>query len=373
MEPDNKAAAQAQVRGSAQFVRAAESVPQDRALRLRAERGASFLIALVLLLICVVVATVIVTSASVSVERSKQNTAEQQAYYAVSSAIKSARTFATTQGSIADLILVRSQPTDALSAGTTSDGSHLATWAVQAAQAIGKGTSAEQTTTTTVDSFTYQNATVPKVKLTYSMAPTGAEQYSITITAELDDPHDYAYKISTTVPAKIEGSTTEGRLVVHWGPKTAPSSETPDTPDTPDTPSAGDQASEAEQGVTDVWGTTHDDYYKGLWADCTWKTTGASGLLVLSDSDGYIVLLYDNGKYYKPYNQSNRDGYKGYDVGVKPNVNSAADITWKPEEVSKYTYATRRIIENGQDGDGLVTLGKGNKNQNNISWEEVTP
>lgn len=181
----------------------------------RGERGASFLLALVMLLVCAVVVTVVVTAAASSVERSKVDVTEQQAYYAVSSGIKAARSLCDESGPVADLVLTRQGQNGQLEAGSTSDGSGLATWAAQSANAIAQGGSPSGPYEAEIDAFTVGSAQVPAVKLTYTMASSGANQYAITIKAQLAEGDDYATVLSTTVPATVSGGTS-GDLTVVW-------------------------------------------------------------------------------------------------------------------------------------------------------------
>ena len=338
---------------------------------LRADRGASFIVALVFLLVCTMVATVVIASSSVSVERSKKTTKEQQAYFAVSSGIQTARSLACERGSIANLILTRAKPADQLDPGTTSDGSALANWATQAARSIASGSTSPQEMVTKIDSFTVEGATVPEVKLTYSMKTEGAEQYYITIKAELADGGDYAYTLSTTVPAMLEGSTTEGGLVIHWGPNST------EIPVEYTGPVAGMRLSTELQAQCNVWGTTRDSWYTNQWAKCTWKATANSELMVLSDSSHYVCMVYYQGKYYVPVCTTHtgitiivitlRYDYYGWDMAVKlGSGNYEGSLTAMPADD---TYSCQRRAKTvGGDDDDLQLTGKRNFG---VQWVEV--
>ena len=204
---------------------------EERASRARArsERGASFVVALLLMLVCSVVAAVIVTSSAVSAERSRKTLEEQQAYLAVSSAIQAVRTLCADSGPVADLVLTRADASSDFTAGTTSDGTPLAQWAVSAANSARDGSTPTQTFK--AEGFTHADATVPDVDLEFQMMPAGsAEQYKIKVVARLSanaDHERYANAISTTIDATLVDDKT-----LYWGSGPVPEDTPAEAPQT---------------------------------------------------------------------------------------------------------------------------------------------
>ena len=325
-------------------------------MRRNAERGASFIIALVLLLVCTVVATVIVTSASVSVERSRKTTEEQQAYFAVSSAIQAARELCTTKGPIADLVLTRPDASSDFSAGATSDGSELATWALGAANVARSGGRPEKTFT--VAGFKHENADVPAVDLTFSMVPAGgAEQYKIKITARLADNvdhSDYAQAISTTIAVKSNGDTA-----LYWGPGPKNTSDE-------NAPDLGETVYNTPY-MSDVWGTVHDAWWEKQWKKCTWKATANSDLFVASNPSHYIVTIYYQGSYYIPVCDAPGAGvYYGRAMAAK--VIDETSLSAMP--ANGPSNCERRLIEaDGTEPEGTT---KNTSTGFSITWKKVS-
>ncbi|MGI6754707.1 MAG: hypothetical protein ACOX4F_01655 [Atopobiaceae bacterium] len=180
----------------------------------RDQAGASFVVALLLLLVMTLVSVGVVSAAGVAVERSRTDVREQQAYYAVSSGAKLAQSLLKSEdGPVGALVLTRNAQ-GVLDAGSTSDNSELAQWAIAAAQAVSAGKT-PASYETKIDAFQAGAQEVPAVKLVFTMGDKGAEQYYISVVASLESGQDYAWKLTTTVPAHISGGTA-GNYTVSW-------------------------------------------------------------------------------------------------------------------------------------------------------------
>jgi type II secretory pathway pseudopilin PulG len=172
---------------------------------------------MIFMLVVVVVAAVLVVSSSVSLERSKKYVTEQQAYYAVASAIQTAQTMVEGDTSIGSLTLYRASSTESLAPKETiTDTTGLANWAEDQVNNIIAGNSSNSKTI--YISVTSEEETipeVPEVKLTFSMSSASTDKYAITIVAsESSDDPDYAYSLTSTVNASVEESGDT--LTIYW-------------------------------------------------------------------------------------------------------------------------------------------------------------
>ena len=319
----------------------------------RSERGASFVVALLLMLVCSVVAAVIVTSSAVSVERSRKTLEEQQAYLAVSSAIQAVRTLCADSGPVADLVLTRADSSSDFSAGSTP----LAQWAVSAANSARGGSTPTQIFKAA--GFTHADATVPDVDLEFQMMPAGsAEQYKIKVVARLSanaDHERYANAISTTIDVTLVDDKT-----LYWGSGPVPE----------DTPAEAPQTNTTVYNtpyMSDVWGIAHDAWWEKQWQKCKWKATANSELFVASNHSHYIVTIWYRGAYYIPVcNAPAGSIYYGRAMAAKVlNETSLTDVP--PDGMVN---CERRIINPDGSEPGATT---GNSSEGfSIMWKKVS-
>ena len=324
-------------------------------MRRNAERGASFIIALVLLLVCTVVATVIVTSASVSVERSRKTTEEQQAYFAVSSAIKAARNIYAAP--IGNVVLELRDGTADVKVGVSGDvpdSNGLETWIKDSAEAVSRGSqAASYEVDVALDSDAKNSAGlemhIPNVALTFTMGDgSQGDLYKITVTATINDGGNlssYAQNISTSFRAYTISTQ------IRWKDAPVLNSSVFGTP-----------------YMSDVWGTVQDNEWKDQWKKCKWKATGNDDLLVASNGSHYIVTVYYLGDYYIPVCVApDNKVYDGKAMAVKISDDEAS-LTEMPTD-GPYNCERRSIGEDGLDGEGTT---KNTSNGFSIKWKKVS-
>lgn len=197
------------------------------------ERGASILIALFFLLVCAVIAAITLTSASVNAERTKRHAQEEQAYYALSSAVDSSVAIVLEdQGPNGKLEPLRSvtfvRPQTGDTGTPIENPTEFVTWAVAQAdrvwhREVGDSTDKPQPLTLNVkasnpyakDGGTLGDMTV---QLTFTMD----QSYNIKVVGELvsSDGVAYEYTLARTIEARVQRETGEGgsdTTRVTWG------------------------------------------------------------------------------------------------------------------------------------------------------------
>lgn len=278
--------------------------------KLRSQRGASVIIALLLVLVCVCVAALLTLSSSVNAERTKRATDEHQSYYALSSGVVMARRMVTQDGPIANLTM-RGSDTGGWTATVGSDPTGLATWAANAVEAKRTGsasaTALEKTVTVSVtipDGSTAAGNQVQDADLTFKMENGNHANYDIEVVASLhDSAQQRAYP--TKLYANFKAQKVGDALV--WGPGDGTVGTSGEG-----VPHIGSRPTQTERAKSSVWGLG-DGYAGSRWDDVVWYPTSLDGSLVAANSDGYTVLVYRNGAYYKPQ-------VNGVDVAFKSTL-----------------------------------------------------
>ena len=272
------------------------------------ERGASIVIALILLLVCAMVSTVIITSASVNVERSAKEVKERQAYHSVSSAIQASREI-LLQKQINDLaVWVEGSGTktfvdrDFEGENWNSNGRTWASWVSGAARDITNGAREVGPYTETIDAVD-STLPLPKVKLSITMD----SLYAITIKASLDESEisggssaDLSYAISTVIPLAGKAPGKDGSYALYWADGTPKLKEE----EKPPTPKPNDPPPEAVFYQSDVWGDSshRDNYFYKHWRGARFKDVKIAGLYpyVWHTSYDYTMCVQFNNRWFIP-------------------------------------------------------------------------
>ncbi|MCH3943657.1 MAG: hypothetical protein LKE37_08430 [Atopobiaceae bacterium] len=177
--------------------------------RSRGERGASIIIALVFLMVCATVAAVVVVGASVNSDRTRKETAEQQGYFALNSALNEAKGMWATEDPMKSLVVTVNGSTVSATANSSYADNAVANWAVQQIKDMKSGLAVTPLTVTVTGTNPNSNQALPEVTLTYEMGTS----YAITITGAVDSATGYTHKLTTTIKAT---TSTSSPTTIDW-------------------------------------------------------------------------------------------------------------------------------------------------------------